>query len=179
MTGRANRYKGVDFAISCFAEIVHRRGVNDLHFLFCGDGPDLEFFKLMVKDLNLEKNVTFAGHVKGIAEILAACDFAFHPSQGEVGYSLSILEYMRAALPVVVPDNPSVCSSIVQNETGLIYSEMKLEKCVQALIELYQDKALRKSISTKAMSAFNNNYTLKNTHKQLISTIQKVISQHE
>ena len=54
-TGRASYYKGIDFFIECANELVNRQGLKQLHFLFCGDGPDLTDFKILAKKLNIEE----------------------------------------------------------------------------------------------------------------------------
>ncbi|MCK4708666.1 MAG: glycosyltransferase family 4 protein, partial [Gammaproteobacteria bacterium] len=41
-TGRASYYKGIDFFIHCAHELVNVQNHRQLHFLFCGDGPDMD-----------------------------------------------------------------------------------------------------------------------------------------
>ena len=45
MTGRANQYKGIGFILDCIATLIKNGNTPDLHFLFLGDGPDLEHFR--------------------------------------------------------------------------------------------------------------------------------------
>ena len=167
MTSRANRYKGVDFAISCVAKLV-AAGRKDLHFLFVGDGPDLAFFKQTADLLAVSEFCTFPGSRNDVDAILGCCNFAIHPSKGEVGYSLSVLEYMRAGLPVIVPNNPSVCEATADGETGLLYSEGDVESGTDCIRKLLDDPADTRRIGQRAREQVLANYQLQHTHRALL-----------
>ena len=174
-TGRANTYKGIDFAIRCIAELQKYNKAENLHYLFCGDGPDLEYFKTLAKELDVAHRITFAGRQENIGAIIKAAHFAIHPSKGEVGYSLSILEYMQAGLPVIVPNNPSVCEATEHRVSGLIYQENNINECCEA-IDLYASSAEQTAIMGKnARLAIQQQYSLSNTHKALIEAFEKTL----
>jgi glycosyltransferase involved in cell wall biosynthesis len=173
-SGRAVHYKGIPFVLRCMANLIHKHKQHNLHFLFCGDGPDLNEFHHIVESLAIEKYVTLAGQQQNIASILNACDFAIQPSQGEVGYSLSILEYMFAGLPVIVPNNPSVCSATTHGETGLIYDTDDISTACSVILNLVNDTELRLAMGKKAKTSVQTNFTLHKTHQTLSSVMQLV-----
>ena len=41
-TGRVTFYKGVDFALALIARLVHQENINNIHYVYCGDGPDVK-----------------------------------------------------------------------------------------------------------------------------------------
>lgn len=168
MTGRANRYKGVAFAIACIAELV-AKGRSDVQFLFVGDGPDLADFVRLADELGVAAYCTFAGRRDDVARLLFACDLAFHPSSGEVGYSLSILEYMRAGLPVIVPDNPSVSGAIESGITGIVYRDREVTEATAAIESLLDDVARRRTMGDRAQRVVQEEYRLERTHAALLS----------
>jgi glycosyltransferase involved in cell wall biosynthesis len=173
MTGRAHRYKGVGFvleSISVMDPAIRER----LHFLFVGDGPDLEMFVATSKKLEIFDQCTFPGRRDDIPSLLQGANFAIHASQGEVGYSLSILEYMRAGLPVVVPDNPSVCGAIVHKINGIVYPEGDVRRAASAVEKLVTDESLRRKLGMQAQLSIQQ-YTLENTHAALIEVFEKCI----
>jgi glycosyltransferase involved in cell wall biosynthesis len=172
MTGRANRYKNVSFVLKCIADLT-RQG-HKLHFLFCGDGPDLEAFRNEASSLGIASFVTFAGRRNDIPQVLPQCDFAIHPSLGEVGYSLSILEYMQAGLPVIVPDNPSVCGATQNGKTGMIYREHDAESLTEGIIRLMQNPADTKAMGEAARIKVKTEYNLKNTHTSLLRAFKAI-----
>ncbi len=176
MTGRANKYKGIDQVIRCLSILKTSNKLSNLHFVFVGDGPDLSFLIQLAKDLGVINHCMFVGRVSNVNSILAQCDLAVHPSSGEVGYSLSILEYMRASLPVIVPNNPSVCGATTHMETGYIYKIDNLDELANAIHKLSSDDKLRTELGRQAKRQFETNYSLEKTHRQLIQALGTIIT---
>ena len=174
-TGRANLYKGVDFALEVFALLVHKNRIKNIHFIYCGDGPDLDLLQKMAKKLAITEQVTFLGRVNNVPQILLGCDIAFHPSRGEVGYSLAILEYMRAGLPVLVSDNPSVSEATRHGQDGLIYNEGEKADACEKMIQLLTNSGLRKSLGTQGKRAMTEEYSLESTHNALIAVLRQTL----
>ncbi len=174
MTGRANTYKRIDFILLCMNRLVNDFNRKDVHFLFCGDGPELNNLKDMVSKFNLDPYVSMPGNCSDIPGILQSCSIAIHPSKGEVGYSLSILEYMQAGLAVVVPDNPSVCGATIDGVTGLIYRENDELFACEIINKLLDNSELANKIGANAKKAVVKKYNLSLTHSQLLKSVQKV-----
>ena len=140
--GRASYYKGIDFALRVIRSLVFERECRNIRYELFGDGPDLEIFKKLAAELEIELYVEFHGAVHNVAERLETCDIAFHPSKGEA-MSLAILEYMRAGLPVVVSNNPSVSSTLEHDHDSVIYQEGDVESAVIALLGLINSSEYR------------------------------------
>ena len=170
-TGRANKYKGIDFALAVTAQLVNEQKRQDVHYLFCGDGPDLGLFKSIAKSLSIEGYVTFAGQLDTVFPYLASCDYAIHPSKGEVGYSLSILEYMQAGLPVIVPDNPSVCGATLDGVNGYIYKDDDLLDATSKAAQLLSSPELINAMGGRAKQIVFEKYRLCDTHEQLLHAV--------
>lgn len=167
MASRADRYKNVQFVLDCLATLSGR-GRDDIHFLFIGDGPHLEEFRIRAIRLGVDGFCTFPGRRSDVPDILPGCTMAFHPARGEVGYSLSILEYMRAGLAVIVPDNPSVCGATVHGETGLVYREDDVADASACLARLASDEGLRSRLGRHAARVMDQHHRLENTHQALL-----------
>ncbi len=172
-TGRVTIYKGIDFAIDVLEELV-RMGVS-AHYIYFGDGPDLKYFQRMAARKKLENRITFAGRVDNLSHLLPSCEIAFHPSRGEVGYSLSILEYMRAGLPVIVSDNPSVREATIHEETGYIFKEGDVKSAAYWIEKLSNDKEKRHSMGENGKKCLETKYGLERCHNRLIEILRKVI----
>ncbi len=173
--GRASLYKGIDFALSVLHKIVYSYNIEDVHFLFLGDGPHLDLFKEMAKKLHLSKYVSFPGMVDNVSNILPECHIAFHPSKGEVGYSLAILEYMYAGVPVVVSDNISVCEATEHGVSGLIYKEGDLDDAAENIHYLLKNRPKSQEMGKNARKKIIERYSLKHCHRQLIVSIKSII----
>ena len=172
MVARANRYKGIDFILNCF-KCLSQGTRKQVHFLFVGDGPDIARFVASANQMGIAGNCTFAGKRNDVPSLLEGADIAFHPSSGEVGYSLSILEYMRAGLPLIVPDNPSVCGATIDGVSGFIYPVGDIHFVVRLLERLINDNILRNKIGSQAREAARH-YNLETTHSHLINAFETI-----
>lgn len=160
-TGRLSPVKNIEFALRLVAM------VKEVHFLHIGDGPDGARLKVLASELGIAHRVTWAGKRGDVACILPSCDVAIQPSRGEVGYSLSILEYMRAGLPVLVPDNPSVCGATRDKVDGFVYPENDVAVAAELLSRLLQDGALRAAMGCAGKKSVNETFTLQKAHLRL------------
>ena len=172
-TGRASYYKGIDFIIECANELINIQQLDQLHFLYCGDGPDMEDFKSLVRQYNLDSRFCFAGARSDIRKILPSCHIGFHAAIGEVGYSLSILEYMSAGLATIVPDRPSTAQAITSMETGILYRPADIQSA-SAAIRHALDEENRKRLGTNAALLVRNEYNINTTNTRLIEILETV-----
>jgi glycosyltransferase involved in cell wall biosynthesis len=163
LVSRATYDKGIDFAIQCLAEIgVSSAPGAEIHFVHCGDGPNLQEFQALASQLGVADRFCFLGRRLDVRRILCACDLAFHPSRHE-GLSLSTLEFMCAGLPVIVPDVPSVCAPIQNSKTGLVYPAGDVGAAVKALLTLSRDRDQRIEMGRRAREHCISQYSLETT----------------
>lgn len=170
LSSRAHPYKNVLFAVDCAAELRPVMRDAGLRFIFCGDGPDLERIKSAIDQRNLSEYFVCVGHRPDTRRIIGGCDIGLHPSKGEVGYSLSVLEFMSAGLPVVVPSNPSVSSAIENNKTGYIYPEGDVSAAVEVIETLISNEP-RRRIGAAAREAARSSYDIEVTRASLIASV--------
>jgi glycosyltransferase involved in cell wall biosynthesis len=128
-------------------------------FLIVGDGhlrPELE---QMVKDLNIEPFVRFTGQRNDVDNILTASDIAVNTSDSE-GFSNSIMEAMRAGLPVVASDVAGNRELIKDGIAGLLFSPGNLESLAANLLKLLQDKELAKRMGEVGRELVESQYSV-------------------
>lgn len=171
--GRVSFYKGVDFALESIKILIQELKCKNVHFLYLGDGPDFESVKKMTLSLGISDYVTFAGRVDYIDKILCSCSVAFHPSKGEVGYSLSILECMRAGLPLVLSNNPSVCEAIDDGIDGLVYCQDDVYAAANALNKLLNDSELANEMGKAGANKVATKYSHDKCLASLINILDK------
>ena len=166
-TGRASYYKGIDFFIECANILVNKLARDDLHFLYCGTGPDIDDFKSLTNKYNLNNHFTFAGSRSDIRQILPSCFIGFHAATGEVGYSLSTLEYMSAGLLTIVPDTPSTSLATTNMKAGFLYKYRDTSSAIETLL-LAVDHEDANLIKNNAINTVRQNYNIDETNNQLI-----------
>ncbi|MEO1421305.1 MAG: glycosyltransferase family 4 protein [Pseudomonadota bacterium] len=174
MTARANPYKGLRFVLDCLARFRRTESI-DLQFTLLGDGPMLNELMTLAADHDITDACHFPGYVDGVSALLPGFDFAIHPSKGEVGYSLAILEYMRAGLATLVPNNPSVCGATAHGQTGLIFREGDQDACIAAMKAMACDPAYRSELG-EAARIDEKRYSLANAHKRLLEIVEMTLS---
>ena len=172
--GRANRYKGIKELIDAVAAVEDRVG-GCLHVIHIGDGPHLDEFKEHAVSRDIADKFHFLGRRTDILSLLQGADFAIHPSKGEVGYSLAILEYMYCGLAVIVPDNPSVCGATEHNFDGLIYQEEDIEDFAGRIEYACKNRKKIEKMGLRAHSKVVNKYSINDTHQALISIFSRMI----
>lgn len=170
---RANYYKGIDFAIKVMHHLVHTAGISHLHYVLYGDGPNLDEFKALADQYKVMDYITFAGAVSDVPDRLLSCDIAFHPSRGEA-MSLAILEYMRAGLPVVASDNPSVSSALVHDEFALLYPEGSVDQAARAIQRLVNDVDTRTRLGMEARRQLETEFSDTRMANRFVAALRSV-----
>lgn len=124
--------------------------VEGTYFIYCGGGPEFESLVAQVRNLGLENRFFLLGRREDVPNIIAEADIGVHPSAIEVGTSLSILEFMRAGLPVIVPDNPTVCQGIRHGSNGLLYESDSIESLAERISRLVKNPKFRLELGQTA-----------------------------
>ncbi len=169
-TGRAHPYKRFHFVINCAARLKASFPDLEAAFLLVGDGPAMLELQQQVKELGLTDSVHLLGFRDDIHELLCISDLALHAALGE-GFSLSIIEYMSAGLPVLVPDIPSVSQAIEHGKTGIVYPTNSEEGVANAIHSLAIDENRRKKMGSAAKSKADSKYSLAECTKDFIVAI--------
>jgi glycosyltransferase involved in cell wall biosynthesis len=123
-----------------------------------GEGPEREPLEMLVRDLGLNDAVRFLGARNDARAWLAGCDVYVNSSISE-GVSLTILEAMAAALPVVatrVGGTPEV----VPEGCGRLIAPRSPEALAGALLELSNDAALRDRLGRDARRRVEATFSL-------------------
>jgi glycosyltransferase involved in cell wall biosynthesis len=177
VVSRAHRFKNWSFAIEVARSVSVSLGTrtSKVTWVFCGDGPDLAAFRQEADIAGVSDQCYFLGRREDVPRLLAGLDIGMHPSQGEVGYSLSILEFMRAGLPVVVPDLPSVCGATAHERTGLVYPAGNRTAAAAAICQLVHAPELRHRLGMAGRAEMESRYSLDTALDALIREVADFI----
>jgi len=171
-TGRASKYKGIDFLIECAKIILDNDPNGIIYFLHCGDGPDLQHFKHNVEKKGLTGRFIFAGKRNDVRKILPSCHIGIQASLGEA-FSLSILEYLSAGLATIIPDNCGNREAVMDGETGYLYTPGNHKYVINTIKKLLLDENCRRIIGTKARESVAKKFTIDRANKELTLLLDK------
>jgi glycosyltransferase involved in cell wall biosynthesis len=127
--------------------------------LLAGDGPDLDELKGLVTELNLNKEVHLVGFRTDIPAFLAAIDIFVCPSLWE-GLSISLLEAMAAAKPIVTTLIAPNAELIEDEITGLLVPPKDPKQIAQAIARFVEDPKLAHECGAAARHRLLNKYTI-------------------
>ena len=122
-----------------------------------GDGPRLEQVAALSRELGLADRVAFLGDRNDVPDLLARAHLFVLSSLWE-GFPISILEAMRAGLPVVATDVGGVRESVIEGETGYLTNPRDVDGVRRALATLLGDANLRKRLGGAGRQLFVDHF---------------------
>ncbi len=145
--------------LAVLLKAVHEASADvPLLLLVIGDGPERAGLEAEASALGLGGCVRFLGHRNDARRWLAGCDVYVNTSVSE-GVSLTILEGMAAALPVVataVGGTPEV----VNDDCGMLIPARHPSGCAAALRRLGADRELGRSLGRRGRARVEARFTL-------------------
>ncbi len=126
--------------------------------LFVGDGPNRSTLEQRAVEMGLQDRVKFLGQRLDIPELLAASDILALATNWE-GFPISILEAMRAGLPVVASDVNGVGEAVSDGVTGFLVPAGNANTFRDRLIQLLSDADLRRNIGAAGRLRFEREFT--------------------
>lgn len=162
VVGRLAPRKGTAEAIQA-AALLAERGAR-FRMRFVGDVPpgrdDLrEAYRGLVRDLDLDDYVEFAGEVADVQRELDGFDILLLASQRPEPFGLVVIEGMAAGLPVVATLNGGGSDEILTHgETGF-YCGREPASIAATLADLLQDAELRLRVGRAARRAAEQRYS--------------------
>jgi glycosyltransferase involved in cell wall biosynthesis len=128
------------------------------HLTFVGDGPTRPAAEESARRLGLEERVTFLGVRRDTDRILANSDIFVLATNWE-GFPITILEAMRAGLPVVATDVDGVREAVIDGETGYLTPRGDTEALIDRLTRLLQNSGLRARMAAAGRLAYEREFT--------------------
>jgi len=139
--GRLSSEKGLPDLLRAWA-LVRAETRRRIMLRLVGEGPQLEELRALVMELNLRDVVEFCGHCNDVPAVLAEADLFTLPSYAE-GNSNSILEAMRAGLPVVATRVGGAAIQVGLEGERFLVAPGAPRPLADRLLELIEDEALR------------------------------------
>jgi glycosyltransferase involved in cell wall biosynthesis len=173
---RLHDVKGNDILLKS-AKIVLQTLPNT-HFVIVGDGPLKEQLQKSAKKLGIDQNITFTGHKKNVADLLAIFDVKVIASHTE-GFSLAMVEAMAMEKAVIATAVGGIKEILREGENGLLVPPKNPEALAEKILYLLQNEHERNRLGTNAFNE-SQKYNMASHSKKREAVYEKVLalSQH-
>lgn len=175
---------GIEYLIKAFAKTLEHYSVTDkkncdkLVLKLVGPGNQIDELKTLAKSLNIENNVIFFGKVnhKEVPNVLNSFDIYSAPSiLDSESFGVAVLEASSCSLPVIV-SNVGGLPEVVDNEkTGFVVKSKNYEELSERLIQLINDKKLRKQMGENGRKLVLDKYDWKKCVSLMESIYKEIL----
>jgi glycosyltransferase involved in cell wall biosynthesis len=142
-----------------------------------GDGPMRGRAERLAKKLDITGRVTFMGDRSDIAALLADSEIFVLASKSEL-FPISILEAMRAGLPVIASDVGGVPEAVKHTETGFLVPSRSVSAMTEALVRLTENRDLRVRMGRAGRVRFEGHFLSSYMANRTRSLYLDVLAEH-
>ena len=150
MVARFTYFKDHALLLRAFAQLP-----GNPCLLLIGDGTTLVAAKKLARDLGISERVDFVGSRSDVPELLAQSDVFILASKQET-LPISILEAMRAGLPVIASDVGGISEEVIHGETGLLVTPGSVDSLAAAMKMLFENHELRFTMGRAGRQRFED-----------------------
>ena len=138
--GRMALEKNLGIVIGSLPHIL--KSHPDFRLVLAGKGPELDFYKKLVAQKNLQKYVTFLGYIKDgeLAGTYGMCDVFVIPSKFET-QGLSALEAMACGKPVVASRELALGEIVKDGYNGFLCGGNDEKEFAEKVIKALENRA--------------------------------------
>jgi glycosyltransferase involved in cell wall biosynthesis len=155
--GRLDQQKNHRLLFRAFSQVA--AGHPDVFLLLAGVGNLEAELKTAAADLGIDKQVMFLGRRNDIGALLELADVFVFPSLFE-GHPVALIEAMFKSAPCIASRIEVFEEVVIDGETGLLVDPGSADELKEAMLELYDNAGLRKSLGENACREVKTKYTL-------------------
>jgi len=161
--GRLSPEKGYRNLIEAF-HLLLQKGV-DAHLIIIGEGNERRQLEKVIQSKKIQHKVLLPGYKTNAKGYLRNFSIFVLPSLTE-GLPITLLEAMRANIPIVATSVGGIPSVLQNGDAGILVNPGDTPSLAQALYSSLKNISLRSRITVKAEKIVNNNYSSSKMAKQ-------------
>lgn len=170
MTGRFADQKDHATLFRALASLLDR----EWHLDLVGDGPLRDGVQVLAHQLGIADRVSFLGRRGDVSRLLARAQLYVLISRWE-GLPRSIIEAMRAGLPVVASDVGGVSELVQDGATGCLVPRGQAGVLAAQLRELLQSPELRLLLGKQGRARYEAGFTFRRMFEQTLGIYREVL----
>jgi glycosyltransferase involved in cell wall biosynthesis len=130
----------------------------EVHLMMVGDGPDEQMLKAKIKEMGLEKHVSFFPFTTEPQYVFERIDITVLPSLYKEGLPNVLLESMSMDVPVVSTNLGGVPEVVVDGETGYMVEPGDSQQLAEAIHKLWGDQVAYQRMKVKVRELMTGNF---------------------
>lgn len=138
-----------------------------------GEGPLERKLRALAKSLNLEDRIAWSGYLPFPVAALARSQVFVLATRSEA-FPRSILEAMRAGLPVIASNVGGVGEAVVDGQTGILVPPGDSEALGVAIERLMESAPLRQRMGEAGRQTFNDRFRFETMAAETIALYERV-----
>jgi len=170
--GSLSPAKDTTTLIQAFAKIVTKWPKAKL--VLIGSGPLKRDLTNLVKKLNIEDRVVFAGTIENVLPAMKTFNLFVLPSLSEA-FGITLLEAMKVGVPIVASKVGGIPEIITNKLNGILVEPKQPKKLSSAILNLLNDKRLQRKLVGNypaTLKKFSANTMVKQTEAVYSSLIK-------
>lgn len=173
MVGRFARQKDQALLIRALA------GLQELNWRCCfvGDGPTERACRGLALSSGLADRIEFLGMRRDVPQLLAQSQLFVLASNWE-GLPLSVLEAMRAGLPVIASDVGGTREAVVEGQTGFLIPRGDVSALTKRLAYLLGDAEARGRMGASGRERYEALFTVDQMLRNTWEVYRQVLTRH-
>jgi glycosyltransferase involved in cell wall biosynthesis len=144
-------------------------------FDLVGDGPLEPAVRKLVQRLGLENRVRLLGFRRDVSELMASSQVFVLSSRSEA-FPYSILEAMRAAMPVIATDVGGIREAVLPGETGLLSPPGDPDALQSNLRRIVNDPEERRRMGNAGRCRYLSHFTFEKMQANTFALYREVLS---
>jgi len=173
-----HKYKGLDYLLKALTLV--KKEIKDVKLMVGGEGELIEYYKGMVKSLDLESNVEFRGFVpqEELVEYYNRSRVFVLPSisSRQEGFGIVLLEALACGTPVITTDIVGVAKDVEANNAGIIVQPNDIEALAEALVTVLRDENLSAEMGRNGRKVIEEKYTWEKVIDAVITLYEELAS---
>ena len=147
---RATKHKGISTLIKATEILSKKYNINNFLVQYAGSGPDLDFFKAMVKKLGVTDKFIFLGKLESTHEHACNSDIIAVPSEWGEGFGSTVAEAMAAGKAVVTTRVGGIPEIVGGEECGILLPPGDSAALAGTIAVLIRDGEVRRKLGQNA-----------------------------
>ena len=167
LLSRMHWKKGIDTLLQAAGKL------DGVYFLLAGDGPDIEKYKNMAVQMNVEERVRFLGWRNDRAALLKIADVCVLPSRYEP-FGTVIAEAWHASVPLVATKADGARQYVTHEKDGLLCEIDDFEGLAENINKALTNKNLKESLINSGQEKYKSLFSKEKVIENLLYTYKKI-----